>query len=141
MRFIEDLFQIILHGETDIEILLHDREIVLAVAPQLIRLAGVQISAAPVAVIESRDIIPASVAVHAKESGDRREFVPSDEQFPEIGVVHIIGHEASDVGSPPRYARQTHVYSACELIPERLPGARYIAGPDHVGVFLAASPA
>ena len=59
--------QIIKAGDADIIVFAHDRVVVLAVAPKLVGLTGVEISAAPVSVIKRRNIVRSAVAVHTKD--------------------------------------------------------------------------
>ena len=67
-----------MHGNTDIIVFFHDSVIVFSVAPEFIGLACVQISAAPVSVIQRRNIVGTAVSVHTQDRGINRKLIPSD---------------------------------------------------------------
>ena len=118
----------------------HDPVILLAVAPELVGLAGVEVSAAPVAVIQGRNVVGASIAVHTENCGVNGKLIPADQKLLEIRVVDIICHKAADIGCPPRNAGKTHIKAGLELIIEGFKGTRHIAGPYNISVFLASGP-
>ena len=98
-----------MHTDTDTIIFFHDDIVILAVAPQFVWLAGVEIAAAPVPVVQGRDIVGPSVSVHTQNGRIYRKLIPADQKLSEIRIVYVVGHEAADIGSPPGNARKTHV--------------------------------
>ena len=138
--FLIKITDVIVHGDPDVIIFLHDPVILLAVAPELVGLAGVEVSAAPVAVIQGRNVVGASIAVHTENCGVNGKLIPANQKLLEIRIVHIVGHEAADIGGPPWDSRKAHVQACLKLIVESLKGAGHIAGPDHISVFLASGP-
>ena len=136
-----EVSDVVVQGQADVVVFAQDGVICLAVAPQLVGLAGVQVAAAPVTIVQRGNVVGAAVAVHAQDGGVYRELVPADQQLAEIRVVHVVRHEAAHVRRPPGYARKAHVEPALQLVPKGLKGAGYVARPNHVAVLLAAGPA
>ena len=66
---------------------------------------------------------------------------PATEQLNKVGVMPVVGHKATNVGSPPWNAGQTHVYATLQLVAQRLKGARHVTTPYYVAILLATSPA
>ena len=50
-------FDVIVHLDPDIIVFLHDLIVLLAVAPELVRLASVQVAAAEITVVEHRNVV------------------------------------------------------------------------------------
>ena len=66
MCLLIQLPNVIMHGNTDIIVFLHDSIIVLAVAPKLVGLSGMQVSATPISVIKRRNIVWSTVSMHTE---------------------------------------------------------------------------
>ena len=116
-----------------------DPVIFFSIAPQFIGLAGIQIAAAKVTVIERWNVVRSAVAVHTENSRINGKLIPSDQKLLEIRVIDIICHKAADIGCPPRNAGKTHIKAGLELIIEGFKGTRHIAGPYNISVFLCIS--
>ena len=137
----EQIADVVMHPDADVIVLLHDPEVLLAVAPQLVRLAGVKIAAAPVAGVERRDVVRTAVAVHAHNRAEHRKFIPADQQLLPVRIVHIVRHEAADIRVPPRNSGESDVDACLHLIVKRLECTRHVAAPQNIAVLLTSSPA
>ena len=129
-----------MHADADVVIFLHDPVIFFSIAPQFIGLAGIQVAAAKIAVIERWNVVRSAVAVHTENSRVNGKLIPADQKLLEIRVVDIICHKATDIGCPPWNAGKTHIKAGLELIIEGFKGTRHIAGPYNISVFLASGP-
>ena len=78
--------------------------------------------------------------MHAEHCGVGRELVPADQQLAEIRIIHVVGHEAADVGRPPRNAGKAHVQAALQLVGKRLERRGHVARPHDIAVLLATRP-
>ena len=134
------LFDVIVHADADVVIFFHDPVIFFSIAPQFIGLAGIQVAAAKITVIERWNVVRSAVAVHTENSRVNGKLIPADQKLLEIRVVDIICHKAADIGCPPWNAGKTHIKAGLELIIEGFKGTRHIAGPYNISVFLASGP-
>ena len=140
MSLLIQLLDVIMHGNTDIIVFFHDCIIILTIAPKLVGLTGMQVSATPVSVIKRRNIVWSSISMHTKYCRINCELIPANQKLAEIGIIHIIRHEATDIGCPPGNSCKSHVKSALQLVCKGLKGAGDIPGPDHITIFLGACP-
>ncbi len=79
------LFDVIVHADADVVIFLHDPVIFFSIAPQFIGLAGIQIAAAKITVIERWNVVRSAVRRAYGEQQSKRQ-------------THTIGSEAA--GNP-----------------------------------------
>ena len=141
MSLLIELCNVGLQLHSDVIILSHNPVVFFSIAPQLVVLPGMKIAASKVTIIQRRNVVGAAVSMHPEDSRKYRKFVPADQKLLKIRIVHIIGHKAADVRRPPRNSRKSDVQPRLQLILQCLKGARHIAGPENISVFLASRPA
>ena len=66
MSFLVEGLDVVMHLDSYVIILFHYSIIIFAVAPELVGLTGVQVSAAPVTGIKRRDVVRTAVSVHTE---------------------------------------------------------------------------